>query len=532
MTISQMQIQSFMKFFTGAQHSYGECLYSGEKIKGKLTGACRTITDKLITIKDYKDHLEGVRGLGIVPISENSKCLFSVIDIDIYDADLSIYTEAIERGGLPLIPFRSKSGGLHIYMFLKEEENAKDVIEVMRKFSFLLSIDSFVRNKKNGLVEIFPKQTKLKKGDAGSWINLPYYGAVESSQYAIRNGSPLSFNDSLTYIAEKQTSLRQVEDLFENMVFNDAPPCLQLLYLLNPFDSNSNRNNFLFSFGVYLKKKDEDFFEQSLKEINDSIREPLEEKEVERTILSSLRKKDYVYKCKESPCKEFCNKKECRNREFGIGKNEGYFSSVEVGILYQYKTSSPYYEWEVRLQGQEEFKRLRFKTEDEIIRQDMFLRLCMRELFELPSKLKQSEWFDKVNSALKAIVPVVVEREDDTSPFMMIKSMITEFLTGRAMAETKDQIEAKRVFYDNTTDDYLFRTKDLLEYVYVQKQFKYFNPSELHGILKDLGCSSRKLTTESRKQLRVTTMGKKNLDLYEAKELFSPDFSKFSEEDF
>ena len=528
--MSQMQIQSFMKFFSGSQHSYGEFIYGSEKQNGKLPGSCRTITDKLITIKDYKDHLEGTRGLGVVPISESNTCVFSAIDIDVYDTDLSMYVEAIERGGFPLIPFKSKSGGLHIYMFLKEPENAKEVIEAMRRFAFLLSIDTFVKNKKKGFVEIFPKQIKLKKGDAGSWINVPYYNATSSTQIAIRNGNNLSFNDALTYIAEKQTTLKQVGDLFRDLVFNDAPPCLQLLYLLNPFDSNSNRNNFLFSFGVYLKKKDEDFFEQGLKEINNSIREPLKEQEIEKTILSSLRKKDYVYKCKESPCFDFCNKKECRNREYGIGKNEGYFSSVEVGSLFQYKTSQPYYEWEVRLQGQEDFKRLRFRSEDEIIKQDTFLRLCMRELFELPSKLKQSEWFDKVNSALKAIEIVSVDKEDDTSSLMMFRGLLVDFLTGRALAESKEQVLAKRVYYDKTMDEYLFRVKDLVEYLYVQKQFRYFTPPELHGVLKDLKCVFKSLRTESRKQVRVASMSKKSLDMFEAEEAFTPDFTKYSEE--
>lgn len=532
MTISQLQVQEFMKFFSGSQHSFGEFIYGEEKQKGKLTGTCRTITNKLITIKDYKDHLEGDRGLGVIPISENNKCVFSAIDVDVYDSDLAKYVEAIERGGFPLVPFKSKSGGLHIYMFLKEEENAKGVVEAMRRFSFLLSIDTFVKNKKNESVEIFPKQLKLKKGEFGNWINLPYYKANETTQYAIRSGAPLSLHDALMYIKEKQTTLKQVEEFLTELPFNDAPPCLQLLYFLNPFDENSSRNNYLFSFGVYLKKKDEDFYEQNLAEINNSLKEPLPDKEIERTILSSLRKRDYVYKCKENPCVDFCNKKECKNREFGIGKNEGYFSSVELGTLFQYKTAQPYYEWEVRLQGQEEFKRLRFRSEDEIIKQDAFLRLCMRELYELPSKLKQSEWFNKVNQALKEIVCVNVEKEDDTSPFMMLRNLITEFLTGRAMAETKDQIAVKRVYFDTTTNEYLFRVKDLTEYLYIQKQFRYFNPQDLHGILRELNCGYKKINTETRKQIRVATFSQKDLEVYENKNLFMPDFSKFSEEDF
>lgn len=532
MTISQLQVQEFMNFFSGSKHAYGELVYGNKDEKGKVTGKYRTVTNKLVTLKEYKDHLEGTKGLGIIPINEESQCSFSVIDIDIYGVNLNLYIKAIERGNFPLVPFRSKSGGLHLYLFLSKPVKVRKVVDVMRKFSLLLSVDSLVRTKKNETVEIFPKQLKVRPGETGSWINLPYYNHTESNQYAIKEDRSLSLNEALVTIKEKQRSLIEVEEFLQDLSFNDAPPCLQMLYFLNPFESESGRNNFLFSFGVYLKKKDEDFFEQNLQEINAQLYEPLSDVEIEKTILSSLRKKDYIYRCKESPCVDFCNKKECKNREYGIGKNEGYFSSVELGTLYQYKTSQPYYEWEVKLQGQDDFKRLRFKSEDEIIKQDAFLRLCMRELHELPSKLKQLEWFNKVNQALKEIKCVDVERDDDTSPFMLLRAFIIEFITGRAMAETKDQILAKRVYFSPTTKEYLFRVKDLTEYVYVTKGFRHFSPGELHGILRELNCTFKKITTESRKQVRIACFAQKDLDVYESKEMFTPDFSKYSEEDF
>lgn len=532
MSINQLQIQEFMNFFSGSKHNFGEFIPNKSKVGEKLDGKYRTITNKLITIEEYKSHLEGEKGLGIIPISENNKCKFSVIDVDIYDKNLGLYVEAIERGNFPLIPFKSKSGGLHIYIFLKEEVQVKKVTEIMRKFSFLLSIDTLIKEKKNGSVEIFPKQHQVQKDKVGNWINLPYYDCNSTKQYAIRKGKSLSLNEVLVYMKEKQVSLLDAESFLQEVSYSDAPPCLQLLYLLNPFESGSGRNNFLFSFGVYLKKKDEDFFEQNLQEINLELKNPLKEQEIERTILSSLRKKDYIYKCREYPCIDFCNKKECKKREFGIGKNEGYFSSVEVGQLYQYKTAQPYYEWEVKLQGQDEFKKLRFRSEDEIIKQDAFLRLCMRELHELPSKLKQIEWFNKVNQALKELNVIDVDADDDTSPFIMLKGLILEFVTKRAAAETKDQILAKRVYFDEAKKEYLFRAQDLTEYLYVQKNFKYFSPQELHGILTELKCKRKKLTTESRKQIRVTAFDQKDLEVYDEKGMFTPDFTQYAKEDF
>lgn len=531
--MNQVQTEEFKKLFSGSQHSYGQYTYSKEKKKDKLQGEAYSVKDKLVTIKEYKDHLEGKKGLGIIPITETNKCRFAVIDVDIYNVDLSLYVEAIERGGFPLVPFRSKSGGLHIYIFLKEEVKAKNVIDIMRKFSFILSIEALIRDKKKESVEIFPKQVKLRKGDMGNWINLPYYNSKQSQQYAIKEGTPLSLDDAIRHIKDQQVTLSEAQEFLKELLYKDAPPCLQMLYFLNPFgEGGSGRNNFLFSFGVYLKKLDEDFFEHNLQEVNQSLRNPLPEKEVDKTILQSLRKKDYMYLCNESPCVDYCHKKECKKREYGIGKNEGYFSSVECGQLFQYKTAQPYYEWEVRLQGTDNFKRLRFKTEDEVIKQDAFLRLCMRELHELPSKLKQAEWFNKVNQALKEISCIDVDESEDTSPIIILKNLVLDFATGRAMAETKDQILAKRAYFDVPSNTYWFRVKDLIEYLYVQKNFKFFQPQEIHGILRGMGCSSKTVKSETRQQIRVMCIVKDTINVTDDKDLFKPDFSEYTDENF
>lgn len=532
MPINTLQVEEFRNIFCGSRHNYGEHTYGELNAEGKREGESKTIRDKLLTVEEYKAHLNGGKGLGIIPITDSNKCKFAVIDIDIYNVDLSLYVRAIERNKFPLVPFKSKSGGLHIYMFFKEEILALSAINLLRSFSCFLSIDTLVKNRKNSMVEIFPKQNKLNTGEVGSWINLPYYNAADCKNPALREGKELSLNESITYIKEKQVTLEDAKGFLEGVEYQDAPPCLQLINILDPLEKNSGRNNYLFSFGVYLKKKDENFFEQNLKDINEGLSYPISEKELDVTVINSLRKKDYLYKCKENPCVDFCNKKICRDREFGIGKNEGYFSSVECGQLYQYKIQSPYYEWEVRLQGQEEFKKLRFKTEDEIIKQDAFLRLCMRELYELPSKLKQVEWFTKINQALKEIKKVEIHTEEDTSPIMILKNMFMEFLTSRAMAETREQILVKRVYFDKMTNEYMFRVKDLNEYIFITKQFRYFTPGELHGFLKEFKCYYKQVRMNDKITARVAIVSQNDIDNYTEAELFTPNFEEFKDDGF
>lgn len=534
MNISSLQIQEFMTFFSGSRHNYGSFTYSASTEKSKkkkVEGKAFTVVNKLVTIEEYRDHLEGKTGLGIIPITENNTCHFAVIDVDVYDVDLSPYISAIERGGFPLVPFKSKSGGLHIYLFLKEETPVTDVIEVMKRFSFILSIDHLVKMKLKKVVEVFPKQSKLKDGDQGNWINLPYYNASETKTCAVLKGKELPLNEALVYIKRKQCSLTEVNDFLKGLAYNDAPPCLQNIFYLGSLGEGGGRNNFLFSFGVYLKKKDEDSMESVLIDVNTSFTDPLPDKEVD-TIVSSLRRKDYMYRCREIPCIDFCNKKECKKREYGIGKDDGYFSSVECGQLYQYKMVQPYYEWEVRLQGQEDFKMLRFRSEDELIKQDAFLRLCMRELYELPSKLKQTEWNRKINEALKEIKVIGVDSDDDTSPLTLLRMLIVEFVTGRSMAETKAQIQAGRVYFDVTKKEYMFRVNFLNEYLFVNKKVHSIGPHELHGILREMGCASRVVKLAGNQTIRVTAIHRDSIARYENSYNINPDFDEMNKEEF
>lgn len=530
---SSLHIQEFMDYFSGSQYNYGEAIYTDNYTAGKREAKCRTITEKLLTIEEYKQHLKGEKGLGVIPINQDNKCKFGVIDVDVYGIDYNMYIDAIERKGFPLLPFKSKSGGLHLYLFLKEFEPASKVVKVLKEMSFLLSIESLVKKEKNETVEIYPKQTKLAADQAGNWINLPYFDSDAGTQKLVNKGKELSLSDALVLIKKKRTTVENISSFLNELEYNDAPPCLQLINILNCTGANSGRNNYLFSFGVYLKKKDESFFEQNLLEVNNTMQAPLEQKEVTETIIKSLSRKDYIYKCSTSPCIDFCNKKVCKTREFGIGKNEGYFSTIECGQLTQYKTETPYYEWEVKSQGQTEPKIIRFKSEDEIIKQDVFLKLCMRELLELPSKLKQAEWFKHVNQHLKEAKVIIVEREDDTSSSIILHGMIVEFLTGRFMADTKDQIFNKRVYYNKDTEEYWFRIKDLTGYLFTQKQLRDIHPHELHGVLREMGViMGKQIWTESRRQVRVSIIPRRNLDLPDTEDSLKIDFSKYSDQQY
>ena len=254
--ISQFKIQEFMEYFAGSQHNFGEHIYDLKNIKGqKREGRSSTIKNKLITIKNYEDHLSGRTGLGIIPINSQNQCKFTVIDVDLYNFNFAAYLAAIDNCNLPIVPCRSKSGGLHLYTFYREWTSASKAIKVAKQLAFLLSIDSLVKNQVNRTVEIFPKQSKLAKGNIGSWINLPYFDAGSLGGTIIKQGKPLNLDEALYHIKDSQVLIADVEEVLSDMKYKDAPPCLQLADILNSLELDSGRNNYLFSFGVYLKKK-------------------------------------------------------------------------------------------------------------------------------------------------------------------------------------------------------------------------------------------------------------------------------------
>lgn len=509
--VPSLQLAEFMDLFTGDIHNYGEHTYAFNK-SGKEEGKNATITNRLLTVEQYKAHLQGKMGLGIIPVNADGNVKFGAIDIDVYDDDLTPYINAITRHDFPLVPFKSKSGGLHLYMFMRQPVSAKAVVDVLNRMVVVLGLDIYIKRKLNRLIEIFPKQTKIAIGGVGSWINLPYYDVENTKQYAIVQGKALSFDEALAYIKDKRRTLTEVRAFISDLPNANGPPCLETLALLNNINKGEGRNNYLFSLGVYLKKSDPEFWEQKLFGFNEALPVPLSKDELESTVISSLRKKDYAYKCTEVPCIDYCRKAVCKTRDFGIGKEGGYFSELEFGQLLQIKSSEPYYEWDVRILGDTEFKTLRFQNEADIIGQDAFLRLCVRELHVLPVKLKQSEWYKLVNQALKELKIVYIERADDTSALGLLRSIITEFLTERAMAQTKDQILNKRVYFDENTFTYYFRSQDLIDFVFLVKGFHYFQPRDLHGYLRDFKAKPTRIVSESGKQIRVYSLTKEHLD--------------------
>lgn len=494
MSVSIQSLTAFEKIFTGNKQAYGIHLYTDTQVGKKEEGKSFTKVEPVQTAL-YTNHLNGKKGLGIIPISTGNKCSFSVIDVDVYDGSISFLIDTIYKYEFPLVPFKSKSGGLHLYLFYDTPIPAKKSIAYCKLFITLLGLPIDT--------EVFPKQSKLQTGQAGNWINLPYYKHSEPKQYMISSDKePKSLEEALLSIEEHLFSESKLNEFLENMPLNDAPPCLQSIYLKG---DTSNRNEYLFSMARYLKTKHGDDFEYKITEVNNELSKPISISELTNTIISTYKKKDWAYKCTQEPICSLCNKAVCKTREYGIGGSE--ISELSFEEFTQIQTDPPYYEWIINEQT------LTFFTEMDIIAQAKFRELCFRQLHVLPLRLKDNTWTTIVNSALKNIQIKEVDNAEDMSPGGMLLTHLYEFLEQRTLAENKEQIMIDRVFKDKNLKAYVFKSKNLIAFLLYQKQFREFRTVEVQDRLRKLGGKSERYYISTRyKTARVWTLPFKSLE--------------------
>ena len=492
--ITSVQAQRFLLLFKGKSNSYAKNFLpkekpeEGVKTKTKIIQVRETVdTDLMLS------HLNGEFGVGICPVNTEGKCNFGVIDIDVYKGKIRKMLDVIREYQLPLLPFRSKSGGLHCYLFLSKSNSAKSVRDVLSQVIKIFSLDKMYGEQK---VEIFPKQDKITAEGMGSAITLPYFNAEEPYTYLLDlDGNEVPFEEALNQIQKRFTTIETVREALENLPYNDAPPCLQRILLSGLVGGeDTGRNNFLFSFALYASKKyGLEGFASYVRELNSSFECPIEESAVESTI-ASIKSKEYSYRCKDIPCNGFCDKSLCKKREFGLGREKGHFSDIEYGQLLRYKTAEPYYVWQLKLQGSEgDFKSIVFRDEGELLDQKNFAKVCVRFLNFAPRQVQTNDWFGTLNKYLASVKDVEVRAESDTSALSMIRQMFVRYLSNKqARRDSPYQIHANLCVRQTYSDEsgkpvakFFFTHTGFAEYLRNNKV--NFDQSMLRETLKSFG---------------------------------------------
>ena len=463
-----------MELFKGNESAYGvhipEDAPEGKKAKGKSFSE-----QKPLDSKQYIAHLHGKRGLGLVPVNQEGMVKFAVIDVDIYPLDPVELLMAVTRSKLPLVGFRSKSGGLHLYCFFSKPESASGAIKELRRIVHMFGLKP--------ATEVFPKQTTLDENGTGNWINLPYFNAKDTKRYAYNlDGSPMLLEQALTICTNMKVTLKDLKARIDEAPLAQAPVCLQTIYMLGGAQEGE-RNGFLFNCAVYLKSRFGEEFPVQVHNLNEHLIDPLPYAEVDTTVIASHIKQDYSYRCSDGILANYCNKELCALRKFGKTAKE--VSSFEFGQLTQIRTgrSASKYKWYINA------NLLEFASADELANQNVFRRLCMDNLREVPNKLTEKAWLGIVRRAFTQMDVIDEDLGDDQDNALWL--MHAEKFFARRFGVRPEQMEEGYVWFNERTKEMGFSLTHFVQFMVDSRMFEQYPKNDHSSLLRKLG-SKRK----------------------------------------
>lgn len=482
--MEEKDIKRMMSLFSGFTDAYGTYEITGANEEtGKTEGRALTYREP-VTQELWTGHLTGSKGLGIIPLTIDDTCHWAALDIDINDIDHKLLEDKINNFNLPLKVFRSKSGGAHVFVFLKKPVSAKKLISKMNNFSSALGY---------GGCEVFPKQFKrVDSNDLGNFLNMPYYKAGLTTRYLVHEGQDKEFEEMLdicekAQITEEELDGIEIEELEHvSSMFDGAPPCLRMLFSLGGFPDGT-RNQGMFNVGIYLRKRFPEDWEDKLMEYNVKLCDPsLPKSELDILIKSLIKKDSYEYRCSEAPIKAYCNRQACISCSFGIGNSGGTFLQIDSLTMLE---GDPVL-WYVTMGDH----RLVMTSED-LLNQTRFKQKVMETVRRVPTTMKTAKWTELLD--IKVQNCDVQFSPKDASSQGEFHNLLTQYLTGHTQAKTPEELKARGApFFDEEDGFIYFRGSGLWRYLDTNA-FKYRSKNHIWQILRDtFSCESLTLRTK------------------------------------
>lgn len=460
-----------MDLFSGHKQAHGT---HGEPVRNGLKWEIKTTARTLRTpptLDLWIKHLNGERPLGIIPIGTDASCRWGSIDVDEYDIDLLKMVRDAEE--MPLVPCKSKSGGLHLFLFTTEPVPAREMQATLHSIAASMG--------KAGS-EIFPKQTNVltEKGDVGNWMVMPYFGGTYGgklhNQHGLKKtGAEMTLSEFVTFATKKALTPGQFEALAKSSrsakvaaltggkgkgkkggtagvgAFGDGPPCLQHM-AVGGFPEGG-RNNALFMLGLYLKKSNPSDWQRMLEKDNQTyMKPPLSADEVTQ-VRKQLEKKDYEYTCAVEPMKSHCDRGICRTRKFGVGETGNYPAITNI----QKMNSDPAI-WFVSFGD----KRLDISTQD-LLNYSKFQMACAEHHDVLFSNMKQADWITILQEAMEGMEPI--DAPPDVGTQGRFKELMEDFLTNRAKGTRQEDILSGRPWLNEADGRHYFKLSDFQKFL-------------------------------------------------------------------
>lgn len=377
-------MKTFAQLFEGRKSNYGlteidPSAYPDDR--GKLEAQYRVIQGNLDPAL-YDAHLRGEKGLGIVPIMENNTVCFACVDIDKYDdPKLTIQIlNKIKNNNWPFVPTRSKSGGLHLWLFFDKPVSSVPVFRFICKIADIFKSDGCH-------VDTFPRQPRIDNGGSGSFINLPYFGGTRVG-ISIDDGRDLLLEEFIEFSARSMVTLSDLEAIAEGKdeeTLGDAPPCVQAM--LSSGVEEGGRNNAVYQMAVYFSRAYPDDWQDKVRDAAVNNTSPsLSQREVS-AIIHSISNKQYQYNCEAEPMKSLCDKVACLKRKFGIGGGEQQSEELKFDIPIVKITFEDNPKYQITMYGKQ------FRVDaDTLASYNKFRIMAMKYIDRIPPAMSKPAW--------------------------------------------------------------------------------------------------------------------------------------------
>ena len=473
------RVSQFKEIFLGLERAYGtfqpkDSLREDNKAEGETWIRKKPLQDSL-----WQDHLEGAwPSLGIFPINDDDECRWGCIDVDEYPLDHVSIAKKLSEKSLPFIVTKSKSGGAHIFLFFQDYVPAALVHNKLKELAAFMGL---------GHCEVFPKQEKLMREgnesdwEVGSFLNMPYHNGINNTdRYAFSGeGNTLSLDEFFAEVKTKSITADQLKKLTlkkQDSEFVDAPYCIEAYLTENKKVQKGSRDNFLFQYAVYAKKKYGDNFEEEVHKFHhEYFEDPLRPKEIEK-IIKQADKKDWGYKCKDQPMCSFCNKSKCRIRKFGVGDSH---IITDIGNVIQYGDNEDTI-YHVTVNQEQTI----VCSVEELYDQHKFRKKCLVKLGSMPSMMKREDWDAYITNIVSKAIKV--KSEFEMTPEGEFRNVLTRYISNQANAMDIDDILNGQCFVDDEEKKVFFRMDQLQEYMR-NRRYGILTSNQMGIFLRNLG---------------------------------------------
>jgi hypothetical protein len=485
-------LEKFINIFEGADHFYGQAKRINNprsvKVEVNATTQKGTVTKEL-----WQKHLDGVGSqLGIAPLKKDGTCKWGAIDIDKNNYDYQELLNKIRKLKLPLIMFRSKSGRAHVYMFMKNFHEAEEVKHVMKKLAAKIGVADI-------LDRIYPMQTNMDNVEYGSWLNMPYFDYEEGSTYAYTDDfedatleqffemhEKYAQEDLTEFLQEEVESVTKPKKIKQKTIEDFFLPCtINALKDGGGKIKTANRNDLLHHIFSWCKnsmekgiKKIPEFSNFDAKQLlhyfnKNYLDEPLEEKEINNTILKS-ENKEYNYLCRRPDIKRFCDPSACTRHICGITPEKALEianAKEAMGHIVEYKSNPPMFFEHTEVKDGKEMKLIRVEMSgSELINKEKWVnKLADAAQFPHPAILdmKPKEFTLMQYSRLEK--KVVEEAPEEADVDYEFKMLVYEFIRKQTVSFEKHALLDNACYVDRKTHELHFKISDLMSYLKTMK---------------------------------------------------------------